>query len=84
MRALPAVVALLALSGCVLAVPPAAGAGMGVMIGASRKGDGASVAGHAIVGGAVGTAIDAVLLVILLNQTKRINYELPPARPPGR
>jgi hypothetical protein len=75
-----AILAVLAIApGClVLAVPPVAGAGTGVLIAASRDGSGedVSVFNHMLVGGLIGVAIDVVVSFALIESLRNSDVEI--------
>jgi hypothetical protein len=74
-----AAIASLVCSGCVaLAVAPVAGAAVGAAVAAARnQGDrDISYGNHIVVGTLAGVLVDAIAIVVLINEIKREDFEI--------
>jgi hypothetical protein len=69
--------ALLLSSGCVLAIGPAAGAGVGLAVGGIKKAkhEDASIVGDGVVGALIGTAVEAVVVGVALYSLSTQHWE---------
>lgn len=83
-----ALIALLVFPGCaMLAIAPAGGAVTGVAIAAARSTNDSDIsyANHVIAGTLAGVVVDAIMIFVIINELKDVDFEirqLPPL--PGR